>query len=316
MNKVSVIMPAFNSARYIDEAIGSVLHQTESNLELIVVNDGSTDGTQKVVEARANKDPRIKLLNQPNSGRPAIARNRGVLAATGEFICFLDADDYYLPDKIKCSLEVLDQQPSADLVFHDVSFVDERGNSRAGTYLHSAHFAACVISASRKINELTFLCAEGPLFFFMCTRVTTILMSSVLIRRKRLTEEQYLFPEDLTIGEDIDLWFRLVRSGGVAYIDRPLSIYRTIAGSVTKRQDRSLYDPICAHIRNYQRSSSFLDTIQRGKYRHRIARDFYDIGYACNLQGKHAEARWSYIKSLRWHISFAPLKGIAKSFVS
>jgi glycosyltransferase involved in cell wall biosynthesis len=237
MNKISVIMPAFNCATYIDNAMVSVLHQTESDLELIVVNDGSIDGTQEVVKACAERDSRVKLINQPNSGKPAIARNRGLEHATGEFVCFLDGDDFYSPDKIKGSLEVLQKHSSANTVFHDVTFTSEAGSARLGSYLHSVPFAPKVLSASKRLGNDTFLCDERSFFWFMCINITTIYTSSILIHRIILTQGHFLFPEDLIIGEDVDLWFRLVGLGGVAYIDRPLSFYRQHASSVTKRKE-------------------------------------------------------------------------------
>jgi glycosyltransferase involved in cell wall biosynthesis len=305
-------MPAYNCGTFIAEAMASVLRQTELDLELIVVNDGSTDETLDIVNSMAKKDARIKVLSQANSGKPSIARNRGLEQAKGEFVCFLDGDDLYHPDKIHNSLEVLQRHPAIDMVFHDVKFMNEEGTEQTVTYLQAANFAERVLSKSKRLGEAKFFCDERALFFFMCTTVTSILMSSVLIRRKRLTAEDMFFPEDLTIGEDIDLWFRLVKSGGVAYIDRPLSYYRIYPLSVTKRSDRNIYDPVSAHIKNYKRNAGFLDAYQRIEYRKRIATGLFNIGYTCSCQGKYDEARQSYLRSLRWRFAVAPLKGIIK----
>ena len=315
MCKVSVVMPAYNCARFIGEAMTSVLSQTETDLELIVINDGSTDATLEIVKSIATTDSRVRVLSQPNSGKPSIARNRGLEQAAGEFICFLDGDDVYRSRKIQEGLEVFRKHPSIQLVFHDVKFIDEAGIEQLTTYLKSVGFAEKVLPSSRRLYESMFICNERSLFFFMCTTVTTILMSSVLIRRKRLTAEGVFFPENLTIGEDIDLWFRLVLPGGVAYMDQPLSSYRLYATSVTKRPDRNLCDPVLAHIKNYGRTAGFLDEWQRREYRRRIAQDLFDIGYTFSGQGRHQEALRLYIQSLRWRIAMGPLKGIVKSAV-
>jgi glycosyltransferase involved in cell wall biosynthesis len=313
MSKISVIMPAYNCCQYIKEAIASVLCQSEPDIELIVVNDGSTDDTPKIVELVMATDERVKVINQCNSGRPSIARNKGLAEASGEFVCFLDGDDLYCPEKIEQSMNVLQREPSAKMVFHDVRFIDKTGTPQPGSYLERVRFSERVLSASRKIGEITFLCDERSLFYFMCTTVTTILMSSVLICWNRLKEEPFRFPEDLTIGEDLELWFRLVRTGGIAYIDKPFSYYRLHAGSVTRRNDRNFYDPVLAHIRNYRRSHNFLNAVQRRQYRRRIAGDLYDIGYTRMQEGRRDEARRLYLESLRWRLNLGSIKGIVRA---
>lgn len=315
MCKVSVVMPAYNCCKHIKDAVDSVLHQTERDFELIVVNDGSTDETLDIVDSMAKKDVRVKVLTQANSGKPSIARNRGLKQATGEFVAFLDGDDLYYRDKLENALDVFHRHPGIDMVFHDVNLMDEAGTEQRGTYLEAVNFAERVLSKSKRLGEATFLCDERTLFFFMCTMVTTILMCSPVIRRKRLTDEDILFPEDLTIGEDVDLWFRLIKSGGVAFINRTLSCYRIYPLSVTKRPDRNIYDPVSAYIKNYERDAGFLDANQRKEYRKRIANDLFNIGYACSGQGKHGEAFQAYLRSLQWRFGIAPLKGIIKTLL-
>ncbi len=109
---VSVIIPVFNGARYIGEAIHSVLAQTHSAIELIVIDDGSTDGTPGIAQSFGD---RVSYQAQPNCGSGA-ARNRGVKLAQGEFLAFLDADDLWLPDKLERQLAVFASQPEIEAV--------------------------------------------------------------------------------------------------------------------------------------------------------------------------------------------------------
>ncbi len=102
---VSVIVPVFNAGQYIRKCLQSVLRQSYNNLDIIVVDDGSTDTTLKVLREFAH-DPRILIITQQNSG-PSQARNKGMSAAKGEFICFVDADDYLAPNYVQCLLEPL-----------------------------------------------------------------------------------------------------------------------------------------------------------------------------------------------------------------
>jgi glycosyltransferase involved in cell wall biosynthesis len=110
---VSVIIPTFNGVKYIRETLESVLHQSYAALEVIVVDDGSSDATAQAVSAYA---PRVTLIRQANSGHPA-ARNRGVSSATGEFLSFLDHDDVWEPAKIERQMQCFRQDPALDLVF-------------------------------------------------------------------------------------------------------------------------------------------------------------------------------------------------------
>lgn len=115
--KVSVLIPVYNTERYVAAAIDSVLAQTRPADEVIVVDDGSTDGTSEVL---AGFGARISVLRQPQSG-PGSALNRGIARATGDFLSFLDADDLWLPDKLRLQCDALLRDPSLDAVFGNVS---------------------------------------------------------------------------------------------------------------------------------------------------------------------------------------------------
>jgi glycosyltransferase EpsJ len=111
MPRISVIVPAYNAEKYIEKCVSSVLSQSFSDLELIVVNDGSKDATAEIVSAMAEKDARVRLINQPNAGVSA-ARNAGLSAAAGELIAFVDADDWLRPDAYETMISALDASPA------------------------------------------------------------------------------------------------------------------------------------------------------------------------------------------------------------
>ncbi|MDR6854118.1 teichuronic acid biosynthesis glycosyltransferase TuaG [Variovorax guangxiensis] len=105
---VSVIIPCFNAARFIAETIESVLAQTYSSFELMVIDDKSTDGSAELVESYARIDPRVRLIRMPkNAGAPAAPRNLGLVAARGEWVAFLDADDLWHPRKLELQMQAL-----------------------------------------------------------------------------------------------------------------------------------------------------------------------------------------------------------------
>ncbi|MDF2765542.1 MAG: glycosyltransferase family 2 protein, partial [Rhodospirillales bacterium] len=113
---VSVVIPAFNAERFLARTLDSVSRQTYSALEIIVVDDGSLDGTAGIVRQQAALDPRVRLIRQENAG-VAAARNRGIAESDGCFVAPLDADDLWHPQKIELQLRRFEERPSAGLVY-------------------------------------------------------------------------------------------------------------------------------------------------------------------------------------------------------
>ena len=126
--KVSVIMPSFNSYRHIEEAIHSVLNQTYQNLELLVIDGGSTDTTIELISKISSNDSRLVYINNTNDNGPAHARQSGIEISKGEYIAFLDADDYWLPGKIERQLKFM-QDNNFQFSYTGYRSVDEEGSN-------------------------------------------------------------------------------------------------------------------------------------------------------------------------------------------
>jgi glycosyltransferase involved in cell wall biosynthesis len=124
MPLVSVIIPTYNAEKTIHETVTSVFKQTLSDLELIIINDGSTDKTLEVLSTI--DDPRLKIFSYPNAG-VAVSRNRGLSKATGQYISFLDADDLWTPDKLEAQYQALQDNPQAAVAYSWTDYVDESG---------------------------------------------------------------------------------------------------------------------------------------------------------------------------------------------
>lgn len=122
---ISVVIPAYNAQKTILETIHSVLNQTVSNFEIIVINDGSQDNTLNLLSTIS--DPRLKVFSYKNGGL-SVARNRGISNATGEFISFLDADDLWTTDKLELQVAALQKNPNAGVVYSWTQFIDEHSN--------------------------------------------------------------------------------------------------------------------------------------------------------------------------------------------
>jgi len=217
---VSVIIPAHNAASFITEAVNSALAQSYPHKEVVVVDDGSTDGTWQVL---AGFDGRIRALRQDNAG-PAVARNRGVQAASGDLLAFLDADDLWLPDKLRQQVRCLAEYPDCRLVFHNWHVV-QFGSGEEAALLEQVRAADAAPLPDYRPRPLGWLYNELLLDSVFCT-------DAVMMRRV-LFEEAGGFDESLPQGQDYDLWLRLSRLTPVVKLDAPLAVVRIRSGSIS-----------------------------------------------------------------------------------
>jgi glycosyltransferase involved in cell wall biosynthesis len=188
---VSIIIPAYQCARYLGMTLDSVYAQTFTNYEVIVVNDGSPD-TREIERCLASRGGRVIYLKQKNRG-PSAARNAGLLVARGRFVAFLDADDYWEPNHLAEQLAFINCDPRIDLAYADALMVDD------------SHLAArTFMEESPSIGEVTF---EGLL-----DERCTVLLSSV-VARKQSVMAVGMFDESLRYAEDYDLWLRMAKRG-------------------------------------------------------------------------------------------------------
>ncbi len=199
MPRVSVVIPTYNCAHYLAQAVDSALAQTYTDREVIVVDDGSTDATAEVAGRFGSE---ITYIRQPNRGLPA-ARNRAITASTGDLIALLDSDDWWEPEKLARQVERLDRDPETALVYTDLRVIYDNG-AVLPSFL-----------ASRP------LAGDGYVFTRL-TESSFILPSTVLFRRSCL-DEVGLFDESMRSHEDLELWLRLSRRFPVALIPEPLT---------------------------------------------------------------------------------------------
>lgn len=197
----SIVIPTFNRADLIVDSIESVVKQTFSDWELIVVDDGSTDNTAEVIANYSLKDSRIKYLNQVNSER-SVARNNGILNSTGKYVCFLDSDDFYLSNRL-------------ELLFQYLEYLTDE----LGFYYTAIAYKTEFGNEERK--ELS----RGDLSIFDFILQAVIGTPQVIISRKLLLLEQ--FNPSLTIGEDMELWLRLAMHSEMVYIPNQATVVAT-----------------------------------------------------------------------------------------
>ena len=210
--RASVIIPAYNAARFLPECLESVFRQTLAPEEIIVVNDGSRDGTEEVLRSYGN---RLRWWTQANAGESA-SRNRAVKEARGEWIALLDADDSWFPQKLELQAEATRNNPSAQWSYG--AFIERRepsGEVRRVTVPHPT-------LVRRKLGLRNVLH-----------------LSTVMIRR-----DVYLalggFDEKIQFGEDWEFWLRLASRYKSARVSEPLGIYRRHAGNQSGNYEKTL----------------------------------------------------------------------------
>lgn len=213
--RVSVIVPAYRSAATIRRAVDSALAQTHAPAEIIVVDDGSPDEQAAVVERTYRQS--VTLLRRPNRGA-ASARNSGVEQATGDYVAFLDADDYWEPDKLACQLQVFGRHPEVGLVA-GAFFEELPGRPRVDV----------PVRAGPKEWYDRILRLDGARAFRLATMTWT---STVVARRQLLDRDR--FDPNLMSCHDRDLWVRLVSRNPAYLLSRPLATAVLVEGSISR----------------------------------------------------------------------------------
>jgi glycosyltransferase involved in cell wall biosynthesis len=216
---LSVIIPAYNVAEYITDSICSALAQTFSDLEVIVVDDGSTDATYEM--AASVKSDRLRIIRQTNAG-PAVARNTGIRAAQGEYIGFLDADDLWYPDKAQRHLEVMQRLQDVDLTFAWWRVIDENGRDTGRTGKPRQERIG--------FDELLLQNTTGN--------------GSTVVARKAAIEQAGFFDTGFTGIADHHLWLQIsrIRERNIYCIREVLSDYRMRTNQLTKDWQAMLND--------------------------------------------------------------------------
>ncbi|MDT8421234.1 MAG: glycosyltransferase [Desulfuromonadales bacterium] len=221
---VSVIIPMFNREKYISSAIDSVLSQDfEGLVEVIVVDDGSTDRSVEIARSYGEK---IILVEKPESCKiqgPSGARNRGLAIATHEYVSFLDSDDYYLPGFLEKMIAELQANQEVGFVFCRLKRVDSDG-----------------VFSDWTRTRMSRLDVEYP-FLFRSYGINT----DTIVLRKKVLGEVGVFREDLTNGEDGDLWMRISERYPGKFVDYEGAVYRHGYGSQLTKKD-TVYINECA----------------------------------------------------------------------
>lgn len=212
---ISVVVPLYNKRQFVAQALASILGQGVDDIEIVVIDDGSTDGGAELVRSLGIRN--LMLVSQPNAGVSA-ARNRGIEVSTGELVAFLDADDWWRPGYLLAILSLHKAFPAAGFYCTGYLRIDPSGHE------FSALPAALPIGTSNLVTN----------FYRQWRKGSFTNTSAIVVRRRALSALAPAFPVGERLGEDQDLWFRLAECAPVAFCSLALSVYRVdVAGSAT-----------------------------------------------------------------------------------
>ena len=305
---VSVVMPLFNAEAYVGAAVRSVLASELRELELLVIDDGSSDGSRAAVAAIS--DPRLQLITLPPSGGPSVPRNTGIGRARAPYVALVDADDLIRPHKLGAAVGVLDAHPEAGIAFADYERIDAAGSLRTASVrpeypVLDALPCTALAEEWRLIAQPDF--ARGLLY-------ENFIGTSGVVLRRRTLDRVGLFDQTLTYSEDRDLWFRIAHASAALYQARVGHSYRVLPSSLTYRPgDRQARHRIVALRRERERWAARPERRQVDRL---IAENFYAIGYERRREGRRGAATGAFLRAFgrspQWRFLRAALGAAVK----
>ncbi len=268
---ISVVIPVYNGERTIQETIESVLNQTFTDFELIIINDGSQDRTLEIVSSI--KDERLKVFSYPNAGLSE-SRNRGIFHASGEYISFIDADDLWTADKLELQLKALQENPQAAVAYSWTKCIDELGNfSRRGSHI------SVTGDVYAKLLLIDFI-ENG---------------SNPLIRKNAFTEVGE-FDASFTHSEDRDMWLRLAAKYHFVAVPYPQILYRQSDNSVSANLPKQEVGSLKVIEKAFNQAPESLQHLKR----HSIANIYKGLTFKA-LEGKAQPKQGLIAVKLLWH---------------
>lgn len=234
--RFSVIIPLYNKAPYVAKAIRSVLAQSFSDYELIVMDDGSVDGSAMIAQQLLERRENAHLIHQENAG-VSVARNNGVAASHGEYLCFLDADDWWEPTFLEEMSRLIEQHPDAG-IYGTSYYIVKNGKKRVASIGVESDFTDGEINYCRVYAKT--LCMP--------------LWTGAVCMPRTMFNEAGGFPKGIALGEDFLLWMHIALKHNVVLLNKPLSNYNQDVDTTYRGTHNKRYDPdsfMTFHLNQY-----------------------------------------------------------------
>ncbi|MDZ8221840.1 glycosyltransferase family 2 protein [Nostoc sp. ChiVER01] len=293
MPNVSIIIPTYQRADLVSETIESVLAQTYTDYEIIVVNDGSTDNTREVLAQFKDK---ITVIHQENKGLPA-ARNTGIIASRGRYIAFVDDDDLWIPYKLEKQVACFESNPNIGLVYSNIVFFKDNRLLSSDLWPKRSH-------------------PPGVLKDSMLFVLNFIPILSVLVRRECL-DEVGLFDQTLKYCEDYDLWLRIIEKFSVHFLNEPLGLYHWTTNSLSKNQEQILLNEIRVKEKAFSRNPNIkklpLKLLDQGFYSKYLTLAHFYIDHYQGDKARLVLNKYRQVRNINsvykwlWQLSFPAL---------
>lgn len=300
---VSVVIPCYNAAPYIGATIRSVLAQQRANMEIIVVDDGSSDGSLELVRAQF---PQVRALSQANQG-VAAARNHGLREARATWVAFVDADDIWLPGKLEAQFALMASVPGCRMSYTAWQVWPSQQPEPEPGYL--ARLAA------RAADEAAWRGASG--WIYPQLLLDCVVWTSTVLAERALFEQVGGFDTTLRVGEDYDLWLRASRVTQILRVPRPYALYRMHPASITRSLPAENYRArvIGRALQNWGMRSPDGALADQRAVRRMLAKSWSDYAGAHLHGGSLAQARRAGWTALRTDPRHAPgWKVLLKSY--
>jgi len=298
--KISAVIPAYNSAKFIEAAVRSVQAQTVPVDEIIIIDDGSTDNTAEIV---AGLPGNIIFHKQTNQG-PSAARNKGIELASGDWIAFLDADDQWMPEKTSQQLETLAAHPLLHLIAGDMAEIDAQNHV----------IVPSVLDKHSLLTEFEQLDGQPiPNALSRLVKKNFIPTGTVLAKRQSLIEAGS-FNSEIRFGEDLELWARIAAHHPISCLSVVLMLRRQHGNNATQASGAMLID--LTKVMESLRRQTPVQLLQQGINPDIMAADSYwTLGYWYFASGDLKNAQNSFHESLRLHWSLRSALYFAASFL-
>jgi glycosyltransferase involved in cell wall biosynthesis len=286
---ISIILPTYNRAHCVTRAIDSAIYQTYKNIELIVVDDGSTDNTEEVLKKYTDK---VVYIKQGNAGASA-ARNTGISKAKGEYVAFIDSDDVWLSNKLEKQVLCFDKNPEISLVFTNVTIINEDGSKS---------------KKPEKINHI-----KDDIYDIDMVFQDPYFGLPTVIIKKNIMLETGLFDETLKTAEDLDLFLRVSLDTKVAYLHEKLVDVYITEGSLSA--DEGSYEDNLRVINRFVEENNEKLLSHNCKINNVLFNINYDYAESLLWYGKSKQARDRLQIAHQYNKSFKSIYLYAKTFI-
>lgn len=312
--KVSVIIPTFNRGGFLERAVHSIINQDYKNIEIIIVDDRSTDNTESIVDAMKDRFPFIVYCKNDHHKGPSGARNTGITKSSGEYLAFLDSDDIWLDNHLKNGMEILLNNPEIDLLFANHKVVDSLTGKHLYNFFDQHQILPSLKSVSLSPN--TKLLKDN--LFNALIQENFFHFGSSIMRKSSI--RGIFLDESIMFAEDRDFVIRLQKEANAtfAYREDPVFILYRHDSNLIRHQDLNTNKKIIeAHLylftkylRTYPLSKTEKRTLQKI-----ISKRLLNLSYNCRMSKKPINGLLSTLESFKYNLSLNQFKELAKLLI-